>query len=230
MSQPPRESSDEALGRRLAAELPRHAAPPRLHAALRRAAAPPRQPVWLAATLGAAAAAMLLALVYVPLLPRAVPADPAGALVRSVVAEHARAAAWGARRLEPLPDALPWLAGESGIALDRVFTGDERLRLIGGEPVYLADRRGLALHYRDADGHLVTYTALVAPGLPLPARRVAVDRFKPALVEAAGRAVWVWKHGDVACFLTAPDGGQDVERLKDYFRRVRGATEPRLAG
>src|SRR5439155_138694 len=84
---------------------------------------------------------------------------------------------WGARRPEAIPTALPWLTQESGIDLTRVFAGDDLLAFRGAEPVYLEGRRGIALHYRDADGHLVTYIVLPAPALPLPDRqRVQVER------------------------------------------------------
>ncbi|PYM50865.1 MAG: hypothetical protein DME14_04410, partial [Candidatus Rokuibacteriota bacterium] len=158
------DASDEELGRRLRAELPRYVAPARLHAAIVEAAAPapPRRSAWLAAAFAAAATALVLVLAFVPLLPRILPADPAQRLMRSVVAEHERALMWGARRPEAIPTALPWLTQESGIGLTRVFGGDDRLAFRGAEPVYLEGRRGIALHYRDADGHLVTYMVLPA--------------------------------------------------------------------
>ncbi|MBI2494517.1 MAG: hypothetical protein HYV94_20810, partial [Candidatus Rokubacteria bacterium] len=186
------DSSDEALGRRLAAELPRHAAPARLRAALVEAAGPrPRRAPWLAPALSAVATALVLVLAFLPMLPRIVPADPTERLVRVVVAEHTRALMWGARRPEVIPAALPWLTQESGIGLSRVFAGDDRLILVGAEPVYLDGRRGVALHYRDGDGRLLTYTVLPAPGLPLPERRrVQVERWKPALLHDGGFSAW----------------------------------------
>ncbi len=56
-----------------------------------------------------------------------------------------------------IPTALPWLTQETGIGLTSVFSGDDRLTLLEAEPIYLEQRRGLAVHYRDADGHRVTY-------------------------------------------------------------------------
>jgi len=221
--------SDEELGQRLRAELPRYAAPARLSAAIVEMAAPaPGRPsAWLAPAFAAAATALVLVLAFVPLLPRILPADPAQRLVRSVVAEHERALMWGRHR-EIIPAALPWLARESGIELTRVFAGDDRLVPVSAEPVYLEGRRGIALGYRDSDGHLVTYTVLPAPGLSLPDRqRVQVDRFKPVLLHDDGFSAWVWKHGDLACFLVADMVSEaDLETFKDYFVRVRTATEP----
>ena len=224
------DASDEELGRRLRAELPRYVAPARLHAAIVEAAAPalPRRSAWLAPAFAAAATALVLVLAFVPLLPRILPADPAQRLMRSVVAEHERALMWGARRPEAIPTALPWLTQESGIGLTRVFGGDDRLAFRGAEPVYLEGRRGIALHYRDADGHLVTYMVLPAPALPLPDRqRVQVERWKPALMYDNGFLAWVWKHGDLACFLVSDMVSEaELETFKDYFVRVRTATEP----
>lgn len=230
MSERLSDSSDEALGRRLATDLPRYAAPARLRAAIVEAAAPPRprRTFWLAPALSAVATAAVLVLVFLPMLPRILPADPTERLVRSVVAEHTRALMWGTRRAEIIPAALPWLTQESGIGLTRAFVGDDRLVFVGAEPVYLDGRRGMALYYRDGEGHLLTYTVLPAPGLALPERRrVQVDRFKPALMHDNGFSAWVWKHGDLACFLVSDMVSEaDLERFKDYFVRVRVATEP----
>jgi hypothetical protein len=223
--------SDEALGRRLATEVPRHAAPARLRAAIAEAAAPTSvRARWLAPTLASAATALVLGLAFVPMLPPSAPTEPALRLARVVVAEHTRAAMWGARRpADIIPAGLPWLTQETGIGLAKVFTGDERLSLLAAEPVYLDQRRGLALHYRDEDGHHVTYVALPAPGFSVPERqRVKIsDRFRPALLNDSGFSVWVWRQGDLACFLVSDMVSQtDLVRFKDYFVRVRSATEP----
>lgn len=230
MNEREHEMSDEALGRRLAGELPRYTAPASLRVAIVEAmpAARDRRPRWLAPTLAALATALVLLLAFVPLLPRVLPADPADRLVRAVVSEHTRTLLWGPRNADVVPAALPWVTQESGIDLARMFAGDETLRLTAAEPVYLERRRGIALHYRDDDGHLLTYVVLPAPGLPLPDRgRVQVDRFRPALVRDSGFAVWVWKQGDLACFLVADMVSEsDLDHFKDYFVRVRAATEP----
>jgi hypothetical protein len=223
--------SDEALGNRLAAELPRHAAPARLRHTVVEAVRPrASMRPWLSAALAAAATALLLFLVFIPLLPRIAPADPVQRLVRSVVAEHTRTLMWGARRPDVIPAALPWLTQESGIGLSRVFVGDERLTFVSAEPVYLEQRRGIALHYRDEDGHLLTYVVLPAPGLPMPERqRVQVDRWRPALLRDSGFSVWVWKQGDLACFIVSDMISEtDLGHFREYFVRVRVATEPIL--
>jgi hypothetical protein len=221
--------SDDALGTRLRTELRRYTAPAYLRGSIGESAEPPRaRPAWLAPTLAAAATALVLVLVSIPFLPRILPADPTERLVRSVVAEHTRALMWGARRPEVVPTALPWLTQESGIALRKFSAGDDRLVFVGAEPVYLEGRRGMALYYRDGDGHLVTYTALPAPGLPLPeSRRVQIERWRPALMSDSGFSAWVWRQGDLACFIVADMVSEsDAERFKDYFVRLRLSTDP----
>ncbi len=222
--------SDDALGARLRTELRRYAAPAYLRGSIAEAAEPPRaRPGWLAPTLAAAATALLLLLASIPFLPRILPGDPTERLVRSVVAEHTRALLWGARRPEVVPTGLPWLTQESGIGLRKYFAGDDRLVFVGAEPVFLEGRRGLALYYRDGDGHLVNYTVLAWPGLAIPeARRVPIEnRFRPALMSDSGFSAWVWRQGDLACFIVSDMVSEsDVERFKDYFVRLRLSTDP----
>jgi hypothetical protein len=223
------DTSDEVLGRRLAAELTRHTAPARLRVTIVEAATPrSRRPVWLMPMLSAAATAMILVLAVMPVLPRIVPADPVQRYVRAVVSEHSRAIMWGARHGEVLPTALPWLTQESGIALSRVFVGDERLEFVAAEPVYLERQRGVAIHYKDSDGHMISYVALPALGLTVPDReRVQIEKWRPALVRDSGFASWVWKQGDVGCFLVSDMvSSDDIERFKEYFVRIRVSTEP----
>jgi len=225
--------SDDALGARLRTELRRYTAPAYLRGSVGETAEPPRaRPAWLAPTLAAAATALVLVLISIPFLPRILPADPTERLVRSVVAEHTRALMWGARRPEVVPTALPWLTQESGIGLTRFFVGDDRLMFVGAEPVYLEGRRGMALYYRDGDGHLVTYAVLPAPGFSIPeSRRVPIqNKWRPALMSDGGFSAWVWRQGDLACFIVSDMVSEsDIEHFKDYFALLRVATEPVVA-
>jgi hypothetical protein len=223
------EESDESLSRRLAGELHRYTAPVSLRVAIVEAASPARhRPLWLAPLLAAAATTLALALLVMPVLPRVTPADPVQRYVRAVVSEHSRTLMWGARHGEILPTALPWLTEQSGIALPKVFVGDERLSFVAAEPVYLERQRGVAIHYRDVDGHMLTYVALPAPGLAVPDRaRVQIGRWRPALVRDSGFASWVWRQGEVGCFIVSDMvSADDVERFKEYFTRIRATTEP----
>ena len=232
MSDELRGPDDEALGRRLASELPRYTAPARLRVSLVQATDRPRRPMWLGPLVAAAATALALVLFMLPVLPRIVPADPVQQVVRAVVNEHSRALMWGARQPQILPAGLPWLTQETGIDLRRAFAGDDRLSLVSAEPVYLTRQRGLAVHYRDVDGHLVSYIVLPAErSFTMVERdRVAIDRFRPMLARDSGFVTWIWKQGDVACFLVSDMVSQDdLERFKDYFVRVRVATGPTIA-
>ena len=224
---------DDALGRRLAAQLPRYTAPARLRVSIVEAVDRPRRPVWLVPLIAAAATALALVLFMLPVLPRIAPADPVQQVVRAVVNEHSRALMWGARQPQILPAGLPWLTQETGIDLQRAFAGDDRLSLVSAEPVYLTRQRGLAVHYRDVDGHLVSYVALPAERTFAISERDRVSiagRYRPMLARDSGFVSWVWRQGDVACFLVSDMASQDdLERFKDYFVRVRVATEPTIA-
>lgn len=240
MSEQHRDLDDEALGRRLHADLPRHGAPARLRAAVADTLAPrPVRTWWLSSALGAAAATLVLALVVVlPLLARLAPADPVQRLAHAVVTEHARAVLWGSRLAQVANTGIDWLSQESGISLLKMFPGDERLTLVGAEPVYVDQQRGVGLHYRDADGRHVTYVVFSAPGLRIPPddrRRVPIQveggrRWRPALVTESGYSMWVWKQGDLACFIVSDMVSQtDLVQFKDYFVRLRTTTEPKPA-
>ena len=224
--------SDEQLGRRLAAELPRRAAPPHLRRAIlgTAPASPPRMP-WLAPAVSAFAAALVVILFFVPALPRLVPADPTERLVRAVVSEHTRTLMWGARSGDVVPAGFTDLTRETGVNLSRAFAGDDQLTLVAADPVYVDRRRGVALHYRDADGHLVSYVAVPAPSVVVPDRsRVQIDRYRPALLRDSGFATWLWRQGDVVCLIVSDRvSDAELETFKDYFRRMRAATEPLAA-
>ena len=225
----PDDPIDDGLGQRLRSELRRYEAPARVRASIVEAAAPrSRRAAWLSPVVSACATALVLILFATPLLPRLTPADPLQRMTRAVISEHSRALMWGARQPQVLPAAQPWLTRESGIGLSRAFVGDDRLGFIGAEPVYLERERGVALHYRDVDGHLVSYIALPALGVVMPERqRTAIGRWRPVLARDNGFATFVWKQGDVACFLVSDMVSvADLERFKDYFVRVRTATEP----
>ncbi len=217
-------------------ELPRYQAPPELRAAILRAASPtPEAPRgwWWFAAVSAGATAMAMGLLLISMLDRVTPRDPLLRLTRSVVSEHTRNLIWGDLQLGQIrpyivPAALPWITLETGIGHTRAFLGDGELRFVAGDPIYLEGRRGVALHYKDSDEHVISYMALPAPGLAVPdAERVPVGRYRPGLLRQDGFSVWVWKHADVACFLVADMvSDTDLERFKTYFLRIRETTEP----
>ncbi|PYM06908.1 MAG: hypothetical protein DMD82_07255 [Candidatus Rokuibacteriota bacterium] len=217
----------------LPAQLPRHRAPGELRAAILRAARREREPGrgwWGPAALSAAATAMVMALLWISVLPRVLPADPLQRTVRAVVSEHTRNLIWGESRPPVIPAALEWLTQETGIGLSRAFFGDHELRFGTGEPIYLEGQRGVAFHYTDPDEHVLSYMVLPAPGLTVPERhRAQISHYRPALFRNDGFTVLVWKHGDLACFLVSDMVSErDLERFKSYFLRIRETTEPYL--
>jgi len=127
-----------------------------------------------------------------------------------------------------VPAGFTDLTRETGVSLPRTFAGDDQLTLVAADPVYVDRRRGIALHYRDADGHLVSYVAVPAPSVVVPDRsRVQIDRYRPALLRDSGFATWLWRQGDVVCLIVSDRVSEvELETFKDYFRRMRAATEP----
>ncbi len=212
----------------LARELPRYRAPAELRSAILRAANPERERArrwWWPALLGAAATAMAMTLLWTA---RVLPGDPLQRAVRAVVAQHNRQLIWSEGPPRVVPAELDVLTEETGIGLARAFLGDQQLRFVAGEPIYLEGHRGVAIHYADPDEHLVSYMVLPAPALSFPERhRVQVGHYRPALTRSDGFAILMWKQDDLAAFLVSDMvSDTDLDRFKTYFLRIRETTEP----
>ena len=140
------------MGRALRA-LPRHAAPARFRSTLAEALAP-RPPAASACPHGsrpppsALAMAMIMLLWIAPALPPVAPPDPLRPLTRAVINEHSRTILWGESRPDVVPTVLPRAMDESGVSLNWVFTGDDDIRLVNAQPIYLEGRRGMELPTR----------------------------------------------------------------------------------
>jgi hypothetical protein len=166
--------------------------------------------------------------VMTPALSTSPVADPVRLVSRAVLNEHARTILWGESRRDVVPAVLPRAMEESGVALNLVFSGDERLWLVNAQPVYLDGRRGIELAYRDADGHTVSYVVLPARTLTLPDRgRVQIANWRPLIRTEGGFSMILWKQQDLLCALVSDlVSADDVARLKEYFVKVRSSTEP----
>jgi hypothetical protein len=224
---------DAETGRWLRDRLPRYPASPRFRSALIQALAPPparraRPALWLAPAASALATAMIMLLWLAPSLPSSAPPDPLRPLARAVLNEHARTVLWGESRPDVVPAVLPRAMEESGVSLNWVFTGDDRIQLINAQPTYLEGRRGIELAYQDVDGHAVTYLILPAPSLVLPERgRVQVDRWRPLVRTENGYTLLLWKQQGLLCALVSDlVSDEDFDKLKEYFVKVRSSTEP----
>ena len=227
------QEDDGGMGRLLRERLPRHPAPPALRAAVVEALMPERarQPwwgLWLPPAFSAVATAMIMLLFLAPSLPSAPGADPVQLVTRAVLADHARSIFWGETRSDVVPTALPRAMAESGIALSWVFTGDEDIQLINARPTYLEGRRGIELAYQDAAGHTVSYIIVPGGTVTLPERgRVQIERWRPVVRRENGFSLILWRQQGMLCVMVADlVSDDDLARFKQYFVKVRSATEP----
>jgi len=223
------DEDDRLMGRLLRERLPRYPAPALLRATLVQAGSGrDRAARWIAPAAAALAMAMVMLLWIAPLLPTTTAGDPVRLLERAVLGEHARIILWGESRPDVVPAALPRAMEESGVALNWVFTGDEKIQLLNARATYLEGRRAIELAYQDADGHTVTYLVLPAGALALPERgRVQIDRWRPLVRKEGGFSLIIWKQQELLCVLVSDlvsDG--DLAKLKQYFVKVRSSTEP----
>src|SRR5262245_54530019 len=226
------QGDDAELSRALRA-LPRHAAPAHFRSTLAAALTPPSArrfslSAWLTPAASALAMAMIMLLWIAPTLPPVATPDPLRPLTRAVLNEHSRTMLWGESRPDVVPTVLPRAMDQSGVSLNWVFTGDDHIRLVNAQPIYLEGRRGMELAYEDADGHTVTYLILPLPALVLPERgRVQIDRWRPLLRKDGGFTMIMWKQQGLLCVLVSDlVSDDDVGKLKDYFVKVRSSTEP----
>ena len=220
----------DEITRLLRERVRRHAAPARLRVAVAEALSPSerdRRPVlWLPPALAALATAMVMLLWFLPALPRP-GADALQTLSRAVMTEHARAVLWGEARPEAVPAALPRVMEESGVLLNWVFTGDQDLRLVNAQPTFLEGRRALALTYQDRDGHSVSYIIARGPNVAIPELgRVQIAKWRPLVTKDDGFALIVWKQSGLVCVMVSDlVSDDDLGRFKEYFVKVRSATE-----
>jgi len=220
----------DEIARLLRGRLTRHKAPAHLRVSVVEALSPPksrrRPSLWLAPALSALATAMIMLLWLVPALPRS-GGDPLQQLSRAVMTEHARAVLWGEARPDAVPGALPRVMDESGVLLNWVFTGDQDIRLVNAQPTFLEGRRALALTYQDRDGHSVSYIIARGPNVAIPERgRIQIAKWRPLVTKDNGFALIVWKQAGLVCVMVADLVSEDdLGRFKEYFVKVRSATE-----
>ena len=203
----------DEIARLLRERLTRHQAPAHLRVAVVEALSPPegrrRPSLWLA-----------------PALPRS-GGDPLQLLSRAVMTEHARAMLWGEARPDAMQGALPRVMDESGVLLNWVFLGDQDIQLVNAQPTFLEGRRALALTYQDRDGHSVSYIIARGPNVAIPERgRVQIAKWRPLVTKDNGFTLIVWKQAGLVCVMVSDlVSVDDLNRFKEYFVKVRSATE-----
>jgi hypothetical protein len=225
---------DGGIGRLLRERLPRHPAPATLRAAVVEALEP--RPArrwawptgWLAPVSTALATAMVM-LLWLPTLDTPRSLDPLRGLARAMVTEHERTLSWAEEEPEAVQTALPDVIDQSGITLNSVFKGDDELQMTSAQPTYVEGHRGLSLGYVDAEGHALTYVIVPGSQIALPdGGRQLIDRWR-AVVRTdkdSGFTVIMWKQqGQLCALVAALVSDDDVDTLKDYFVRVREATD-----
>lgn len=227
------QADDRLVTRALRERLGRYPASPRLRAALLQALEPeaprPRWGVsWLVPAVSALATAVVMIFWIAGGLPSALPGDTLRDLTRAVVTEHARTLSWVEAQPDVVAATLPRVMDESGVTLNLLFTGDSDIRLVNAHPTYVEGHRGLSLAYLDARGHGVTY--VIFPGaslVALPEReRVKIETWRPVVRKESGFSLIMWKQQGLFCVLVADlVSDDDLARLKEYFVKVRSATD-----
>jgi hypothetical protein len=177
--------------------------------------------------MSALAAAMVALIWMLPRLPVTPASDPLAEIARAVVNEHSRTTAWGEDQPEVVSTALPRAMEETGVTLSSLFAGDDAIQLVSAQPTYVERHRAIALAYRDTDGHILTYVILPGGAVALPERgRVQIEGWRPLVRRENGFSLILWKQQGLLCALVSDlVSGDDLERMKQYFVKVRSSTE-----
>jgi len=117
---------------------------------------------------------------------------------------------------------LPRLVSEQlGLPITSLFLGDSDLIFMGARPLVAGDRRGIVIVYADHYGWVSSLQCISAPEIEVPKRNtLQVETFHPYHTRVDSLRVLVWKQEEMACFLVARAGDQE---LADLFLKVRRA-------
>ena len=117
---------------------------------------------------------------------------------------------------------LPRLVSEQlGLPVTSLFLGDSDLIFMGARPLVAGDRRGIVIVYADHYGWVSSLQCISAPEIEVPKRNtLQVETFHPYHTQVGSLRVLVWKQEEMACFLVARAGDQE---LADLFLKVRRA-------
>jgi anti-sigma factor (TIGR02949 family) len=220
----------------LRAEVPRYAAPLALRAriqALLTVSAPtdraPARPMgwrawllghrWTVGSLTGALAAILLVWAGALWLAR----DPVARLVDRAVAEH----------MEYVKETMTWPAADPpalvrqlkdrvGFSFGAIFPGDSQEHLVAGRVSDLSGKRAATFIYRDIVGRYTTLFLMPEAGIVIPSEgRTPIETFKPYHRVVAGRQLFLWTQGDLACLLVSD---LDQAGSASMFLKIRKMT------
>ncbi len=108
-----------------------------------------------------------------------------------------------------------------GLPVTSLFLGDSELVLMGARPLLARDRKGMVLLYADRHGWVSSLLLVSAPDIEIPkGSRLQFGTFRPYHTQADSLRVLVWKQEEMACFLVARAGDQ---QLADLFLKIRRA-------
>jgi anti-sigma factor RsiW len=127
------------------------------------------------------------------------------------------------------PDVGPWgstelprlLSEQLGLPVTSLFLGDSELVLMAARPLLVRDRKGMVLLYADRRGWVSSLLLVAATDIEIPrGSRLQLGAFRPYHTQADSLRVVVWKQGEMACFLVAQAGDQ---QLADLLLKIRSA-------
>ena len=120
------------------------------------------------------------------------------------------------------PTELPRLLLERlGLPIETLFLGDADLFLMGIRPLFVRQRKGVALLYADRHGRMSSLLLVPAPEMEIPkGERMQIETFRPYHTTMDSFRVLVWKQKELLCSLVAR---ADDRELANLFMKIRKA-------
>jgi anti-sigma factor (TIGR02949 family) len=146
--------------------------------------------------------------------------DPIARLADRAVAEH----------MEYVKETMTWPAADPsavarelkdrvGLSFGAIFPGDSQEHLVAGRVSDLSGRRAATFIYRDIAGRYTTLFLMPAAGIVIPSEgRMPIETFRPYHRVVAGRQLFLWAQGNLACLLVSD---LDEEGSASMFLRIR---------
>lgn len=220
----------------LRAEAQRYSAPPALRARIQTlltVSAPadraPARPMgsrawllghrWSVGSLAGAMAAILLVWAGALWLAR----DPIARLADRAVAEHMEyVKETMTRPVADPPAVVRELKDRAGFSFGAIFPGDSEEHLVAGRVSDLSGKRAATFIYRDIAGRYTTLFLMPEAGIVIPSEgRMPIETFRPYHRVIAGRQLFLWTQGGLACLLVSD---LDQTGSASMFLKIRKVT------